>query len=93
LSAQRDALEVSQTSPSGYIKSGNDCDLTRAEAAVIKVAHPPTEGRPEELRRWAREQTDRGRSEQSTALELGWTVNDVRCAIAERLRPHRPVRQ
>jgi hypothetical protein len=45
---------------------------------------PSANGLPEELRRWAAEQADRGRAEQSIAQGLGWTVDDVRRAIAER---------
>ncbi|MFZ0549800.1 MAG: hypothetical protein WAM21_03225 [Steroidobacteraceae bacterium] len=45
---------------------------------------PPIGGNPEQLRHWASEQVNRGRSEQAIAQKLGWSVEDVRRAVSER---------
>jgi hypothetical protein len=58
---------------------------TPSAALLYRADFRPTDGSREELRRWAVEQVDRGRPEQAIAEGLGWTVDDVRHAISERL--------
>ena len=56
----------------------------RAILEAIQDAHPPQKGSPTELRSWACRQIDRGEPEGTVAIALGWTVVEVRAAVAER---------
>ena len=52
--------------------------------AALYADQPPPAATPEVLSEWARLQVDRGRPERGVAATLGWSVDQVRRAVAER---------
>ncbi len=54
--------------------------------AALYADQPPPGATPEVLSEWARLQVDRGRTDHDVAARLGWTIDEVRQAVAERAR-------
>ena len=63
-----------------------DIDYRPALVAALYNDHPPAGATPDVLRAWACRQIDQGEPEGGVAIKLGWTVGEVRAALAERAR-------
>ncbi len=53
-------------------------------ATLRSDQHPPAGATRDEVRQWARRKVDLGWREGEVAIALGWTVDEVRRAVAER---------